>query len=91
VFWFLLITHYTIWRYFCKELRIDQVRVYYDPHPPVLKVFISHGGKDYGDARIVNTYANSQVKRGSHSKKNVNEDKVSGLPATLLATNMGES
>jgi transposase InsO family protein len=67
------------------------INVYYDPHPPVLKVFISHGGKDYGDARIVNTYANSQVKRGSHSKKNVNEDKVSGLPATLLATNMGES
>ena len=59
--------------------------IYFDPHPPINRVLVSHGGKEYGYARVVHTYANSRVKRG-YSRS---DDLQSGLPVNLTATNIG--
>ena len=68
------------------------INIHFDPHPPVLRVLISHGGKEYGDARIVDTYANTRVKRNYCRGQNVDiDDENSGLPVNLLVTSMGGS
>jgi transposase InsO family protein len=68
-----------------------KIKIFYDPHPPVLRVLVSHGGKEYGDARIVDTYANSKVKRNYHSQAGQLdiEDESAQLPVNLLVTSMG--
>jgi putative transposase len=68
------------------------INIHFDPHPPVTRVLISQGGKEYGEARIVDTYANSKVKRNYCSGRNVDiDDENSGLPVNLLVTSMGGS
>jgi putative transposase len=67
-----------------------RVNIYFDPHPPINRIFVSHSGKEYGEARIVDTYANSKVKRGYSKSGEIQSgyDK-SDLPVNLTATNMG--
>lgn len=40
-----------------------KVDVYYDPHPPILRVHVRYGGQDYGEVRPVDVYANTKVRR----------------------------
>lgn len=40
-----------------------KIDIYYDPHPPIVQVAVTHAGKDYGMAHVVDSYANSKVKR----------------------------
>jgi putative transposase len=42
-----------------------KISVMYDPHPPVKKVFTYLHGNMVGEARLVDTYANTRVKRNS--------------------------
>ena len=68
------------------------INIHFDPHPPVNKVLISHGGKEYGEARIVDTYANTRVKRNYNSGRNVDiDDEIPRLPVNILVTSMGGS
>jgi putative transposase len=65
------------------------INIHFDPHPPVTRVLVSHGGKDYGDARIVDTYANTRVKRNYNNTRDVEiDDKILQLPVNLLVTNI---
>jgi putative transposase len=48
-----------------------KVDVYYDPHPPITKLFIRCDGKDYGEVKPVDTYANTKVKRNGDFLKNL--------------------
>lgn len=67
------------------------IHIYFDPHPPITKVLVRHGGKEYGDARIVDSYANTKVKRNYSNTKNVDiGNEVSELPVNLRITNMGD-
>ena len=66
------------------------INIYFDPHPPVERVLIGHGGKEYGEARIVDSYANSRVKRGYCNSGNIDiDDDSSQIPVNLRATSMG--
>jgi transposase InsO family protein len=66
------------------------IHIYFDPHPPVTRVLVSHGGKEYGEARIVDAYANTRVKRNYSSARDVDIDnKASALPVNLRITSMG--
>lgn len=40
-----------------------RVSIQYDPNPPINKILVSYSGKDYGEARPVDIYANSKIKR----------------------------
>lgn len=67
------------------------INVYYNPHPPVTRVLVSHAGKEYGEARTVDSYANAKVKRGYNSSNTIDVDNSSSqLPVNLKVTNMGE-
>jgi len=66
------------------------INIHFDPHPPVTSVLVSHGGKEYGDARIVDTYANTRVKRNYSNTRDVDiDDEASELPVNLRVTSMG--
>lgn len=77
-----------------------KIRVFYNPNPPVKSVNLYHEGKDYGIATVVDTYANTKIKRNYKSNRDysysseVTPDstgKTTGLsPATasLAATNL---
>ncbi len=39
------------------------VRISYDPHQSVKRMLVSYDGKSYGEARLVDTYANTRVRR----------------------------
>lgn len=73
----------------------QKVQVRFDPHKPK-KIVVLHNGKDYGEARPVDAYANSKIKRSDFSGKlevlpesgntnnnNENETKIS-TPGGLL-------
>ncbi len=67
-----------------------KINIYFDPHPPVTRVLVSHGGKEYGYAKIVDTYVNSKVKRNYTNTRDVEIDnETSTLPVNILATDMG--
>lgn len=67
--------------------RID---LYFDPHPPIREVLIKHGGKEYGKATPVDTYANTRVKRRYNNSRDVDiDDAGSDIPVNLLATGLG--
>lgn len=67
-----------------------RINLYFDPHTPVNRVLVSHGGKEYGYARIVDTYANSKVKRGYSRTGDLQSGyEHSNLPVNLTATDMG--
>ena len=62
-----------------------RVTVLYDPHRPVRRLEVLHEGKSYGEARIVDTYANTRVKRnvtstGSLGTRDRAEDPPVGVP-----------
>lgn len=40
-----------------------QVRLTYNPHQPVPQLYVSQNGISYGEARLVDSYANTRVKR----------------------------
>lgn len=66
------------------------INILFDPHPPVTRVLVCHGGKEYGEARIVDTYANTRVKRNYSRPRDVDiDDEASELPANLRFTSMG--
>lgn len=66
------------------------INIHFDPHPPVTRVLVSHGGKEYGEARAVDTYANTRVKRNYCNTKNIDiDDESNQLPINLRATSMG--
>ncbi|MBI9104098.1 MAG: DDE-type integrase/transposase/recombinase [Spirochaetales bacterium] len=67
--------------------RID---IYYDPHPPFTKVLITCDSKDFGEARPVNSYANSKVKRCHYKQQTtVLDGKVEELPVNIRTNLMG--
>lgn len=39
------------------------VRISYDPHQPMKRMLVSYDGRSYGEARLVDTYANSRMRR----------------------------
>lgn len=45
------------------------ITVYFNPHPPLDRVLLSWNGQEYGEARPVDLYANTKVKREKHSKQ----------------------
>ncbi len=45
-----------------------RVKIMFDPNPPVTKILVEYDGKDYGDAKIVDLYANTKIKRDKSFK-----------------------
>ena len=67
--------------------RID---IYYDPHPPFSKVFLTCDGKEYGEARPVDSYANTKVKRNYHKQQTtVLDEQSEELPVNIRTNLMG--
>lgn len=46
-----------------------KIRVFYNPNPPIKRVQIYHEGKPFGDATVVDTYANTKIKRNYKSNR----------------------
>jgi len=68
-----------------------RITIYFDPHPPVRKVLVFQGGKEYGYSTIVDTYANTKVKRSYSTPKNLEiENSQDEYPVNLTATDMGD-
>ncbi|RKX80659.1 MAG: hypothetical protein DRP60_02650 [Spirochaetes bacterium] len=67
-----------------------RINILFDPTVPIKRVLVSCGGKEYGEAREVDTYANTRVKRG-YSRKGYLQSgyENSHLPVNLTATDMG--
>jgi hypothetical protein len=51
----------------CPSLIGKRVKLFYDPSMPVKRLQVMCEGKYYGEARIVDAYANSKVKRNATS------------------------
>jgi len=67
-----------------------RINILFDPTPPVKQVIVSYGGKEYGYARVVDTYANTRVKRGYSREGHLQSGyEHSDLPVNLTATDMG--
>ncbi len=67
-----------------------RINILFDPTPPIKRVLVSYGGKEYGYARVVDTYANSKVKRGYSREGHLqSDDEYSDMPVSLRATSMG--
>ena len=67
-----------------------KINIYFDPHPPIKRVLVSYGGKEYGDARIVDSYANTKVRRNYSNAKDIEiGEESSNLPVNLMVTTMG--
>ncbi len=45
-----------------------KVHIRFDPHPPIRRLIVTYNGKDYGEARPVDLYANTKVKRSDFSR-----------------------
>ena len=45
------------------------VKVLYDPKKPGTRLQVFHDGVDYGEAKLVDTYANTKVKRNYHTNR----------------------
>ncbi|QEN03320.1 hypothetical protein EW093_00895 [Thiospirochaeta perfilievii] len=68
-----------------------KINIYFDPHPPVSRVLVTYAGKEYGYARIVDTYANSMVKRGYSRNGDLQSDDISNeFHINLTATDLGD-
>ena len=39
------------------------VNIAFNPRPPILKIEVSYNGKNYGEAKPVDLYANTKIKR----------------------------
>lgn len=67
-----------------------KVDIYFDPHPPILRVLVQHAGKDYGMAKIVDSYANASVKRSQNQLGTLEvEAPDSRLPVNLRTSALG--
>ena len=66
-----------------------RINIYFDPHPPINRVFVRYEGKDYGDARLVDSYANTKVKRNYTNTKDAEIDNNNQIPANLFITDIG--
>jgi putative transposase len=67
-----------------------RINIYFDSHPPITRILVMHNGKEYGYARIVDTYANSKVKRGySRTGDLQSSDENSNSHVNLTATDLG--
>lgn len=49
-----------------------RVKLFYDPTMPVKRLQVLYEGKSYGDAHIVDAYANTKVKRNTTSRGSLN-------------------
>jgi len=60
----------------CPSLIGKRVKLLYDPTMPVKRLQVMCEGKSYGEARIVDAYANTKVKRNitSRGSLNIQED-----------------
>lgn len=68
------------------------INIFFDPHPPISRVLITHAGKDYGYARIVDTYANSKIKRGYSRNGDLKSyESNNDTHVNLTATDLGGS
>ncbi len=77
-----------------------KIRIFYNPNPPIKRVQIYHEGKSFGDATVVDTYANTKIKRNYKSNRDysssleteVNKSekhtKLSSATASLAASNL---
>ncbi|MCK5673891.1 MAG: hypothetical protein KAH95_10980, partial [Spirochaetales bacterium] len=43
-----------------------RVDIIYDPRPPLNRITVRYEGKDYGEARPVDLYANTRIKRNKN-------------------------
>jgi len=68
-----------------------KIRVFYNPNPPIKRVQIYYEGKSFGDATIVDTYANTKIKRNYKSNRDYssslgtevnNSEKITALSST---------
>jgi putative transposase len=67
-----------------------RINILFDPHPPITRVLLTFGGKEYGYAKVVDTYANSKVKRGYSKSGDLRTDYDNcSFPVNLTATNIG--
>ncbi len=67
-----------------------RINIFFDPHPPISRVLVTYAGKEYGYARIVDTYANSIIKRGYSREGDLHADYIkSKYHVNLTATDMG--
>jgi hypothetical protein len=65
------------------------IKVHFNPHREVKQILVSYEGKEYGEAKIVDTYANTRVNRSETIKGELNyQDKQihPSLDAALSAS-----
>ncbi len=58
-------------------LRSKTIEISYTPHPPLHKIEIRCDGKDFGEARLLDLYANTKIKRSS-GQNDTPEEKSEG-------------
>jgi len=61
------------------------IKVYYNPHQQVKKLSVSYDGREYGDAKIVDTYANTKVRRSETIKGELNYNNKHANPGINAA------
>lgn len=67
-----------------------KVDIYFDTHIPILRVLVQHAGKDFGVAQIVDSYANTNVKRIQNQLGTLEvEYSDSALPVNLRTSVLG--
>lgn len=66
-----------------------QVHVFYDPHVPILRIKVTHGGVDYGEAKPVDTFANTKIKRNGDFTKELefSDDPKGANPVNFKSIN----
>jgi hypothetical protein len=67
------------------------IKVYYNPHQKVKRLLVSYEGKEYGEAKIVDTYANTRVNRSetikgelNYAERNTNPEINAALSASKI-------
>ena len=45
-----------------------RVKIMFDPNPPITRIYVKYDGKDYGEAKLVDLYANTKIKRNKSFK-----------------------
>jgi len=58
-------------------LRSKTIEISYSPHPPLHKIEIRCDGKDFGEARLLDLYANTKIKRNG-GQNDTPEEKSEG-------------
>ena len=60
-----------------------KVDVAYDPHEPLNTIWVSHNGKDFGEAKVVDLYANTKCKRRTLSNKELIDEENKNNTVTV--------